>query len=273
MKRSCRKLNMTKRIIGIAAICCLIQLPSLVVAQDENSTQVTESGTDEANTGGNYFSAGQFGVTFNASGLVAAMRFANRTDLIGNAVLTGRYVYNDRLIFRVGLAPKVYAYNETRSDSVGKDLVQFDTNSRQAMFSILPGIEYHINTGNRLDPYVGIELEAGLVGTRRAGSVRNFSDTTGTARYTRTVTEAGGFSIGARLFTGMNFFIAKGFAFGFEYGVGLRNITTGGDRQEVLQSEPVSGTSSVQRDLSSGRVSQTYFMVDPAVQFTLSYYF
>jgi len=71
----------------------------------------------------------------------------------------------------------------------------------------------------------------------------------------------------------MNYFISPKVAVGVEYGLGLRSLHTGGDRQDVLQSEPVSGSATTVRNLSSARVADTSFFVDPMVRITFSYFF
>jgi hypothetical protein len=218
-------------------------------------------------------SAKDLGVTVNVGGLVSNITTTPRQDLRGENTLLFRYVINDNMTFRMGLAPTIYSARFLNTDSVGKDLVEFDSTARQSAFSIRPGVEFHFKGSKRLDPYVAIDGEAGIVGKFSAGATTNISDTTGTSKYTRTITEAGGFSFGAKTSVGFNYFIAPRLSAGLEYGMGIHYLATGGDRQEVLQIDPTSGSATTVRQLSSTRIVNTQFFVDPNVQFTLSYFF
>lgn len=213
------------------------------------------------------------GITVNISGLIGNISGKPRVDIRGQNSVLARYNMRENLTVRVGFAPVIMSFHELSTDSVGKDLLEFDSTARQAAFSIRPGIEYHLKGTNRLDPYLALDGEAGIIGKFNAGAVTNITDTTGTATFRRTITEAGGYSLGAKASLGMNFFIAKNFALGLEYGMGVNYLVTGGDRQEVLQSDPVSGVETTKRELSSSRKFDTQFIVDPNVQFTISYFF
>ncbi len=241
-------------------------IPSLVIfAQD--SVQI------ESDAHPYLMDAGDVGITVNVKGLIDNISSVPRQDLRAQNSLVFRYVINDRLTFRTGIAPIIMSYRISSTDSAGKDLIEFDSTARQSSFSIRPGIEYHLNGAKRLDPYAAFDAEVGFIGGFNAGSNTDISYTTGTSKYKRTITEAGGFGIGAKLSVGFNYFVAKRLALGLEYGMGIAYIATGGDRQEVLQIDPTSGSDSTQRQLSSTRVFDTQLFVDPMAQFTLSYFF
>ena len=216
---------------------------------------------------------GSWGATVNVSGAIASIGGTPRTDQRGRSLALVRYVINDNFTFRLGVAPHLFSTRVLSTDSVGKDLVERDSSARQASVSFRPGVEYHFAGTKRLDPDVALDAEFGVVGQYSSGSVTNVTDTTGTAKFTRTITEAGGFGVGAQLGIGFNYFLAKQLAIGMEYGMGIQHLVTGGDRQEVLQGDPVSGSPFTIREISSERTYQTNFLVDPMVQFTLSYFF
>jgi len=217
--------------------------------------------------------AGDLGVTVNIAGVISNITAAPRHDLLNASTLLLRYKINDQWTFRGGLAPVIFNYKESRTDSAGKDLVEFDSTARRANISFRPGIEYHFTGSRRLDPYAALDGELGLVGRFHSGAVTNVTDTTGTARFTRTITEDGGFSLGAKLSAGMNYYISKKLFVGVEYGMGVSYLSSGGDRQDVLRSEPVSGSASTVRNLSSRRTNDLNFFVDPTVQITFGYFF
>ncbi len=214
-----------------------------------------------------------FGVTVNVSGLINSISLGPNRDLVNSNSLLLRYKHNQNITYRLGIAPNVYRYREQRTDSIGKDLVEFDSTASQSKVSFRPGVEFHLRGTKRLDPYVAVDAEFGVIGKMNSNSTSNVSDTTGTSRIVRTITEDGGFTVGAKLSLGMNYYFAQKLFFGVEYGLGLSNIITGGDRQEVAQFEPVSGANVITRDLSSTRTSNLNFIVDPMVQITFGYFF
>lgn len=214
-----------------------------------------------------------FGVTLNVSGLINSITVLPNQDLLNSNSLLLRYKQSEKITYRLGIAPNIYRFNEQRTDSVGKDLVEFDSTASRSMVSFRPGVEFHLKGTKRLDPYVAVDAELGVVGKNNIGSTSNVTDTTGTSRVVRTITEDGGFVLGARATLGMNYFFAPKLFFGVEYGLGLSNIVSGGDRQEVVQFEPVSGSSTITRDLSSTRTSNLNFYADPRVQITFGYFF
>ena len=236
---------------------------TIIIAQTESSSELSPMIPD----------TGDLGVTVNVTGLISNISINPRQDLRAQNALMLRYVINDHFTFRTGIAPRVMNYRVTSTDSVGKDLVEFDSTARQSSISIRPGLEYHFTGTRRLDPYLALDAEMGLIGGFKAGSNTKVSDTTGTSTFKRTITDDGGFGLGAKLSLGFNYFAAKRLALGLEYGMGIAYTATGGDRQEVLQIDPTSGTASTQRVLSSSRVFDTQVLVDPTVQFTLSYFF
>lgn len=230
--------------------------------------------TDSNSTASPFFPESKdVGVVGNVSGLINAIQATNRTDLRSQSAVTLRYVYNDKLTFRLGLAPKVDRHSTLSTDSVGKDQVRFDSTATQSSISFRPGVEYHLRGTKRLDPYMAADLEFGIVGGLKVGSSTNITDTTGTSSLTRTITEDGGFSFGAKLSLGMNYFVSKKLFVGAEYGLGFYSMATGGDRQEVAQFEPVSGSAQTDRILSSTRVTNSSMFVDPMIQLTIGYFF
>ena len=214
-----------------------------------------------------------FGVTMNVTGLINSITVLPNQDLLNSNSLLLRYKQSERITYRLGIAPNIYRFNQQSTDSIGKDLVEFDSTASRSMISFRPGAEFHLQGTKRLDPYVAVDAELGVIGKTNIGSTSNVTDTTGTSRVVRTITEDGGFVLGARATVGMNYFFAEKMFFGLEYGLGLSNIVAGGDRQEVVQFEPLSGSNSITRDLSSTRSSNLNFYVDPRVQITFGYFF
>lgn len=220
-----------------------------------------------------YPEVGDWGVVGNVSGIIAQVQTATPKDLRNENLFLIRYKKSEQLTFRLGIAPNVMNVNVSSTDSVGKDLVRFDSTASRSTIAFKPGVEYHLKGTHRLDPYLAGEVELGVVGGMNIGSSTNITDTTGTSLITRTITEDGGFSLGLKLSAGMNFYIAPKLFVGAEYGVGLTSVTTGGDRQEVVQYNPVSGSDYSQRNLSSIRTTNTNLVVDPTIKLTVGYFF
>ena len=217
--------------------------------------------------------AKDWGVTVNVNGLIQNISLQPRQDLLNNSTALIRYVKDEKWTIRFGLAPHLYRYSVSTTDSVSKDLVGFDSTASRSIMGFRPGVEYHFRGSNRLDPYVALDADFGVVGGLTIGSVTNVTDTTGTSRLSRTITEDGGFSIGAKLSAGMSFFLTKGLFVGMEYGLGIQNVVSGGDRQEVVQFEPISGANTTTRNLSSQRVNDLNVFVDPIAMITIGYFF
>ncbi len=218
-------------------------------------------------------SKGDLGATANLTGLINNISASPRLDSRGASSVIVRYVSSDLISLRFGLAPSIMSVRQLSTDSVGKDLVETDSSARQASISFRPAIEFHLKGTERLDPYILLEGEVGTIGQFRAGSNTSITDTTGVGTINRTITEDGGFNLGAHVGLGFNYFLVKRLALGMEYGLGVNYMITGGDRQEVIQSDPTSGVAKTTRVLSSSRSSMTNFGVDPMVQFTVSYFF
>ncbi|MEX2597583.1 MAG: hypothetical protein WEC59_11695 [Salibacteraceae bacterium] len=260
------------KIIAIS-LFSLISISSLH-AQDSLSVAQSDELTDKSKSLRSFKPMpGDLGVMVNVEGLISNISMNPGRDLLNNASFFLRYTQSENITFRIGFAPQINRTNVMSTDSIGKDLVEFDSTYSQANFSVRPGVEFHLNGTKRLDPYFAIDAELGLIGKTNIGSVSQTTDTTGTSRMVRTITEAGGYALGAKLSFGMNYFVAPKLFLGMEYGLGITNYVTGGDRQEVVQIEPVSGANTTIRDLSSTRSNNFNFYVDPMVRLTVGYFF
>lgn len=246
--------------LSISLILLCISLPALYSQDSLVNTQFYPQQKD-------------LGITLNLSGAISNITGNTNKDLQNASTFLMRYKVNDQWTFRVGIAPVIYNYRRLQTDSIGKDLVEFDSTARRSSVSIRPGIEYHVTGTKRLDPYMAFDAEFGAVGRFKAGSSTNTTDTTGTGRLTRTITEDGGYAFGAKLSAGMNYYVSRKLFFGLEYGMGLAYLSSGGDRQAVTRFEPVSGTATTVRKLGSARTNDLDFLVDPTVQITFGYFF
>lgn len=254
-------------------LAALLTMPTTLLAQDEPMESELLPIVDTLERSALFPQPGDWGVLVNVNGLVGNITANPRPDLLGNSSLVLRYTHSPRVTFRLGLAPQITRNRVLSTDSVNTTLVEFDSTTTRSQFSLRPGVEFHLKGSKRIDPYVAVDAELGLVGQLSIGSVTDVTDTTGTSRTIRTITEDGGYTLGARLSFGANYFVTQNFFLGMEYGLGVNSLITGGDRQDVVQIEPVSGANTTIRDLSSARSSNLNFAVDPTVQITIGYFF
>jgi hypothetical protein len=245
-----------------------------VFAQTDISNQpsaMEEVSTSETSP---YFpQAGDFGVLLNVNGLINAINLNTPASVLGNNSLVLRYTKSPQVTYRLGLAPSIYRNRARSTDSINTTLVEFDSTASRSQFSIQPGVEFHLKGTKRLDPYAVLQADFGLIGRMNINSITDVTDTTGTSRTLRTITEDGGYAIGGGIRLGANYFLSQNFFLGLEYGIGANALISGGDRQEVIQVEPVSGSNTTTRVLSSARNSGVDFGVGQAVQITIGYFF
>lgn len=250
----------------------LFSLVTLAQTAQGDGTMVKE-GSANVETSPFFPKSGDFGVMLNVNGLINAISLNSPSDNLGNNSLVLRYTKSPKLTYRLGLAPSVYRNRSLSTDSINTNLVEFDSTISRSQFSIQPGVEFHLKGTKRLDPYAVLQTELGLVGKTNINSIMDVTDTTGTSRTLRTITEDGGYTIGGGIRFGANYFVSQHLFLGVEYGIGANVMVSGGDRQEVIQVEPVSGSNTTTRILSSARTTDVNFGVGQAVQITLGYFF
>jgi len=104
----------------------------------------------------------------------------------------------------------------------------------QSVFSFAPGAEWHFQTTNKVDPYVGLEIPIAIKGeaNEEFDQVYRWTDETGIPFFQqninrKTITD-GGISIGVNLLAGFNYFFSEHIAVGAEYAIGFLNTRDGG---------------------------------------------
>lgn len=201
--------------------------------------------------------AGNMGLSFRVSGLNLTS-FNNFND---NAFTKGgeflfRYYLTDKIVARaaVGIqsqntqyyvkSDSTYAFQSfSKPEQAGVDVLQEsigDTSIQSFGMSFSPGVEYHLGTSAKLDPYVGAQIGFGFVGkttTKYSGSVtetykggngitgRNIGETT----YAITSVTPGGMQFGLNLLGGFNYFFSDHIAIGAEYSLGFMSSRIGGE--------------------------------------------
>jgi len=188
---------------------------------------------------------GDWGFVLNLTGLIDNISIGNVTDgNTNNAVLAKHHLTNDKVL-RLGLGLKSISNNTFNADSInitaGRALQEIDSTEKRFDFSISVGLEKHLGTTRRLDPYVGGELAIGRIGATKIDVNTDITDLTGTRTIVRTIQQDGGFNFSLNAIAGFNYFIAERFSIGAEFSLGYVYSAVGGDESESLVDTPVSG--------------------------------
>lgn len=237
----------------------LMLIPLSLSAQSDSST---------------YFpSKGFFGFGLNATGLINNARLTPYQDSYSNDLIFARYFFSDKSALRLGFGLELNQFQQSVTDSLGAAQRNFDTSYAQPSTYIEFGIERHLFTTKRLDPYFGAALNLGLEAQSRIKTSLSIEDTTGTATLTTDARSAGGFRIGVSGIVGFNYFVAKNFAIGAEYVLSYSYSQTGGDFDRVIVTTPVTGQSSSRREIGSDLIRQNTIDLNGTLAIRLSYYF
>jgi hypothetical protein len=184
-----------------------------------------------------------FGIGFQVTGL-STVEFTSFSEdaFLQPQALARFYVIDQlavRLRFGINSGSSSDEFSITYLDSMRQpdpftvDSATLSTAS-QSIFSFAPGAEYHFQTDNKVDPYVGIEIPIAIKSQENLETDREY-------RWTNTVgvpilqqdlnikqDTDGGFSIGVNLLAGFNYFFSEHIAIGAEYGIGFLNTSDGG---------------------------------------------
>ncbi len=220
---------------------------------------------------------GDWGFVLNLTGLINNISIGNVTDgNTNNAILAKHHLTNDKVL-RLGLGLKSVSNNTFTADSVnitaGRALQEVDSTERRFDFSISAGIEKHLGTTRRLDPYVGGELAIGRIGATKIDANTDISDATGTRTIARVIQRDGGFNFSLNAIAGFNYFFAERISLGAEFSLGYVYSAVGGDESESLVDTPVSGSQVSTFIDRKAKSSSKGFAVNSTAGLMLSFYF
>lgn len=216
---------------------------------------------------------GDFGVVFNISGLISNIGLSPTQDPFGNDLILGRAYVKDNHVVRLGIGVKSFDNKISLIDSVGSAERTLDSTYKKFNFYISPGYEYHFKGLARLDPYIGANLNFGLLGKTNSIINESLKDTTGVNKTEISYQSEGGFMFGVSALVGFNYFVAQNLALGAEYGLGFYSSREGGDWERVTVITPVSGNNVSRREVGTQRSSITGFNMSGNLSINLSYYF
>jgi hypothetical protein len=190
---------------------------------------------------------GNWGFSLNISGIINNIAIENNKDSLGQYNLMGRHYLKDNLALRLGFGAAYLNNNTFNEDSVtiasgNRALQSVDSTTSRFDFKMSVGIEKHLGTTRRLDPYVGADLSIIRIGATKTNVELEETDVTGTANESTAIQVDGGAGFGLGAIAGFNYFLSKNLSIGAEFGYAYNYIKTGGDYSGNTNTQPVSGT-------------------------------
>ena len=221
---------------------------------------------------------GAWGFSLNITGLIQNIVIENNKDANGNYLLFARHYLKDDQALRMGLALNYLKQNRSVEDSItnaagNRALQEIDTSASRFDFTILVGLEKHLGTNKRLDPYVGGDLMIGRLGGTSTTINDNVTDVTGTAKTQQIIQTDGGFSFGLGAVAGFNFFLSKNLSLGAEFGYAYIYHKRGGAWSSSTVTTPVSGSQETSFDKGVDQISQTTLGATATGGIMLSFFF
>jgi len=206
----------------ILTLSLLLLTVSVINAQNDEIFGNNENASDLQKTG--YMqTAGShsFEVSFNPGNVFATG--GNAFSLI-NGTIKYRSFSTEQKAFRIGINAN---YSNT-TEIIQQENDDFDLKELKSNFSVygitlMPGTEKHFDVSDRISPYVGFQA---LLGYKHTSYIEEYQDGNSieTESYINDSTNGAGngyFSLGAGVFTGVDYYFVKRFYVGVELGIGL----------------------------------------------------
>ena len=222
---------------------------------------------------------GDWGFSLNITGIINNITGENNKDTLGQYNLFARHYIKNDIAIRLGFGVSYLNQNTFNEDSVtivstgSRALEVKDSSISRFDFKVAVGIEKHLGTTKRLDPYLGGELAIIRIGATNINSSIDLTDVTGTAKEKTIIKQDGGVGFGMLGIAGFNYFLSKNLSLGAEFGYGLVYSKSGGDYSNSNNITPVSGEQT--NSFTSGKVgtSQTSIGATPTGGIMLSFFF
>ena len=222
---------------------------------------------------------GDLGFSLNITGIINNIGIENNKDSLGQYNLFGRYYLENDIALRIGfginyLNQKTFNEDSVTIASTGSRAFQVkDSSVSRFDFKVSVGIEKHLGSSKRLDPYVGGELSIISIGATKTNADTDIKDVTGTAKEKTIIRQDGGIGIGLLGVAGFNFFLYKNLSIGAEFGYGLVYTKDGGDYSVSNVVTPVSGEQTSSFSNGKAGTSQTNIGATPTGGIMLSFFF
>ncbi len=221
---------------------------------------------------------GDWGFVLNLTGLIDNISIGNVSDGNNNNAILAKHHLTDDKVLRLGLGLRSINNNTFTADSISigsgnRALQEYDSTETRFDFSISGGIEKHLGTTRRLDPFVGGELSIGRIGATKIDANTDITDITGTRNISHIIQTDGGFNFGLNAIAGFNYFFAERISIGAEFSLGYMYSSVGGDRSESLVDTPISGSQISDFSESKSKTSGKGFEVNSTAGLMLSFFF
>ncbi len=250
--------------IQILAITSL--LFTTVFAQQDSSSSKYQSHE--------YFpKAGNVGTTILLTGLIDNIQLNSPKANLGQNMLFVRYYLEDDLVLRMGLGVGLRASLNEKADSVGQTLVTKDSIYGNFSLNISGGIEKHLQSSNRLDPYIFGQIDLTFIGKENITVDQETISKAGTEKVERTIKKDGGFGFGMVGGAGLNYFLGKRFSVGTELGLVFQYSTIGGTTSDNTVTTPINGSSTSEFITSDDKVNLAQMNVFTNALINISYFF
>jgi len=221
---------------------------------------------------------GNWGFSLNISGVINNIVIENNKDSLGQYNLIGRHYLKDNLALRLGFGAAYLNNNNFNEDSVNlasgnRALQTVDSTTSRFDFKVSIGIEKHLGTTRRLDPYVGADLSIIRIGATKTNTDLSETDVTGTSKTRGTLQQDGGAGFGLGAVAGFNYFLSKNLSLGVEFGYAFNYIKTGGDFSANTNTQPVSGADTSTNAFGKSSATETSIGATTTGGLMLSFFF
>ena len=220
-------------------------------------------------------SADDWGFSFNLNGLITDLTLQSKTDMLGKPTIFVRHYVKDDIALRFGIGINSVRQKTIRKDSVPQipAFVEFDSLFSRFDVALTFGVEKHLNTMRRLDPYVGAEAQLQLIGKQTSSWNYDVTSSSGTTNIEGERKIDGGTGIGVLALCGFNYFISERMSLGAEYRFGYYYLKTGGNFSESEITTPPTGSVTSVFNKGTAEERDSGFQVSSSANIIFSIFF
>lgn len=142
---------------------------------------------------------------------------ANETP-INSLGLKARYFLNENMAVRLNMPMEMVRTKTSEMGGLDNKIEQVTKNS-STHFAILPGIEYHLGSWEKVSPYFGAELGIGILNSSSRISNLGFVDGD-----KQEIKGPNSFGFNFAALAGVDWYIAQGLYVGVEFGLGFQTM-------------------------------------------------
>lgn len=245
----------------------------LIYASAQETEQVKSEDTDRSTSDRLKAEDGNWGFTFNLSGLINNLTLESNTDMLGHEIIFVRKYLRDDIALRVGFGLNSMRETTNLKDSLNLADIEFDSVFSRTDVLVSAGVEKHLANLRRLDPYIGAEFILQFIGKEKYTWNETRTEPIGTTEIEGEYKLDGGTGIGAFALLGFNYFLAKNISVGAEYRFGYNYIKMGGAFSESLRTIPPSGSANTSYSQGTKERKSSGFEVNSSGNIIFSIFF